>query len=188
MIVVSVIIPGTDRSSPRCWITSVWPMLAIASTAANGSMESSALWLSLPGASSGPMAKSRAVASQIAEKRGIRNGDPERLHGRGGTPEASSATSRGAVSAPLSGDPAAIDDKRRSVNVVGEAGQHEDDVGGKLLGAGDPSLRRVLDDPVLVPFVRVEMRLEHRRPHVTGDHRVHADPERRELDAERAAQ
>ena len=26
MIVVSVIIPGTERSSPRCWMTSVWPI------------------------------------------------------------------------------------------------------------------------------------------------------------------
>src|SRR3954470_891758 len=72
MIVVNVIIPGTERSSPRCWITSVWPMPAIARMAANGSMESRALWLTLPGASRGLTANSTAVATQMAEKRGMR--------------------------------------------------------------------------------------------------------------------
>ena len=71
-IVDSVIIPGTDRSRPRCWMTSVCPMPAIARMAANGSIESNALRLTLPLASSGLTANSTAVATQIAEKRGTR--------------------------------------------------------------------------------------------------------------------
>jgi hypothetical protein len=67
MIVASVIIPATERSSPRCWMTSVWPIAAIARIAANGSVESRALRLSLPGASSGLTRNSNAVATQIAE-------------------------------------------------------------------------------------------------------------------------
>ena len=70
MIVVSVIIPGTDRSRPRCWITSVWPIDAIARMAANGSIERSALLLTLPVASSGLTAKRSAVASQIERNGG----------------------------------------------------------------------------------------------------------------------
>ncbi len=68
----SVIIPGTERSRPRCWMTSVWPMPAIARMAANGSIESKALRLTLPLASSGLTANSTAVATQIAENRGTR--------------------------------------------------------------------------------------------------------------------
>ena len=70
MIVVSVIIPGTDRSRPRCWITSVWPIAAIARIAANGSIERSAVLLTLPVASSGLTAKRSAVASQIERNGG----------------------------------------------------------------------------------------------------------------------
>ena len=67
MIVVRVIIPATERSRPRCWTTSVWPIAAVARIAANGSVERSALPLTLPEASSGLTAKSSAVATQIAE-------------------------------------------------------------------------------------------------------------------------
>ena len=67
MIVVRVIIPATERSRPRCWTTSVWPIAAVARIAANGSVERSALPPTLPEASSGLTAKSSAVATQIAE-------------------------------------------------------------------------------------------------------------------------
>ena len=67
MTVESRIMPGTVRSRPRCWITSVCPIAAIASIAANGSIESSALLVRLLEASSGLIANSSAVATQIAE-------------------------------------------------------------------------------------------------------------------------
>ena len=67
MTVVSRIMPGTVRSRPRCWITSVWPIAAIASIDANGSIESSALPVRLLDANSGLTANSSAVANQIAE-------------------------------------------------------------------------------------------------------------------------
>ena len=55
MIVASVIIPGTDRSSPRCCTTNVWPIPAMARMAANGSVDSSALLLTLPEATPIPL-------------------------------------------------------------------------------------------------------------------------------------
>jgi hypothetical protein len=45
----------------------------MARIAANGSVDRSALWLTLPEASTGLIANSSAVAIQIAEKRGARN-------------------------------------------------------------------------------------------------------------------
>ena len=50
---------------PPCWTTSVWPMATIASTAANGSMPSSAPWLTLVGASSALATKSSTTATVI---------------------------------------------------------------------------------------------------------------------------
>ena len=62
--VLSRIMPGTERSSPRCWITSVCPIAAIASIAAKGSIDSSALLCRLLDASSGLNANISAVATQ----------------------------------------------------------------------------------------------------------------------------
>ena len=65
--VVRRIIPGTVRSRPRCWITSVCPIAATASIDANGSIERRALLVRLLEASSGLIANSSAVATQTAE-------------------------------------------------------------------------------------------------------------------------
>ena len=61
--------PGTDRSSPRCCTTSVSPAETIASTAAYGSMLSSAALPMLPGATSGLMTNKVTVAIQIVVDR-----------------------------------------------------------------------------------------------------------------------
>ncbi len=63
------IIPGTDRSRPRCWITRVWPAAAMARTDANGSMLSSGAVPRLPGAMSGLRTNRMIVAIQIALER-----------------------------------------------------------------------------------------------------------------------
>src|SRR3954452_33662 len=66
MTTVSEIIPGTDRSIPPCWTTSVCPTATMASTAANGSMPSRELWRTLCGSTSQLTRKSSAVATTIA--------------------------------------------------------------------------------------------------------------------------
>ena len=63
--IVSEIIPGTERSIPPCWTTRVWPIAAIASTAANGSMPSSAECRTLSGSKMRLRMNRAAVASQI---------------------------------------------------------------------------------------------------------------------------
>src|SRR5690606_25104648 len=65
----SAIPPGTDRSMPPWATTRVCPSAAIAITAANGSMDSTAEADRLPGEMSGLAAKSSSVISQMEVKR-----------------------------------------------------------------------------------------------------------------------
>ena len=58
----SVTAPGIDRSSPPCWITSVCPIATTAMSAANGSIDTIAVGLTLPIAMSGLTAKSATTA------------------------------------------------------------------------------------------------------------------------------
>ena len=94
-----------------------------------------------------------ARGEQRADGEQQRRRDPDRREARHAksrpvrrvrhVPSTAASTARGVRSTGLSRDPAAIDDKRRSVNVLGESGEHEDDVGRELLGPGDASLRRL---------------------------------------------
>jgi len=54
--------PGTERSMPRCWMMSVCPIAAIASTAANGSMPCSTLPRRLSGSTTLLTMNSASVA------------------------------------------------------------------------------------------------------------------------------
>ncbi len=73
--------PGTDRSNPPCWTTSVCPRATTASTAANGSMPSKDPRLTLVGATTALSAKSRTTATRMVSSprdswgRGSRDGD-----------------------------------------------------------------------------------------------------------------
>src|SRR3954464_2005184 len=62
---VNEITPGTERSIPPCWMTSVWPTATIARIAANGSIPSSELWLRLCGSTNQETTNSRIVAATI---------------------------------------------------------------------------------------------------------------------------
>jgi hypothetical protein len=64
--------PGTVRSRPPCWTTKVWPIDAIARTAANEDSVNSELADTLPGASHGATRNSNIVASQMARNFGCR--------------------------------------------------------------------------------------------------------------------
>ena len=66
---VSEMKPGTERSMPRCWTTSVWPTAARMSTAANGQSEASALPPRLLGWKTALSAKTRPVATQMPADR-----------------------------------------------------------------------------------------------------------------------
>ena len=66
---VSEMNPGTDRSIPRCWTTSVWPTAASISTAANGQSAARALAPRLPGWKIALSANSSPVATQIPADR-----------------------------------------------------------------------------------------------------------------------
>ena len=66
---VSEMKPGTDRSMPRCWTTSVWPTAARMSTAANGHSAASALPPRLFGWKIALTAKSSPVATQMPADR-----------------------------------------------------------------------------------------------------------------------
>ena len=59
------IVPAIDMSSPRCWITMVWPTATMARMAAKGSIEAIAAGRTVPGATTALTAKSAAVPSQI---------------------------------------------------------------------------------------------------------------------------
>src|SRR3954453_727470 len=61
MTTVREIIPGTERSMPPCWITSVCPTATIARIAANGSIPSSELCRTLSGSSTRLTRNSSAV-------------------------------------------------------------------------------------------------------------------------------
>src|SRR3954464_4917824 len=62
---VKEITPGTERSIPPCWMTSVWPTATIARIAANGSMPSSELWLRLCGSTNHETTNRMTVAATI---------------------------------------------------------------------------------------------------------------------------
>jgi hypothetical protein len=62
--------PGTVRSRPPCWITSVWPIAAIARMDANESTLSSELAETLPVARKGLTMNRMAVAGQITRNCG----------------------------------------------------------------------------------------------------------------------
>jgi len=63
MTTVSEIIPGTERSIPPCWITSVCPTATIARIAANGNMPSNELCRTLCGSTIQLTKNSSSVAA-----------------------------------------------------------------------------------------------------------------------------
>ena len=140
-------------------------MAAIARIAANGSVASSAVLLTLPGASSGLTAKSSAVATQIAAKRGA-DRRPASAEARVRAVPAGATDGREAQAAYRATQPPSA----TSVApwTYSRGGEHEDDRGRELLRPRDPCLRGLVEDPVLVALVRVEVRLQHRRAHVAG--------------------
>src|SRR5919204_3007129 len=104
MTAASEIAPGTEKSRPPCWITSVCPIEAMIRNAANGSMESSADSPRLPEAMSGLTQKSTASATQMASEPRRARRAPERranvamgrgTHGRICDPRRASATTAG---------------------------------------------------------------------------------------------
>src|SRR5689334_17327471 len=62
----SPITPTTEKSMPRCWITNIWPIDAIAKMLANGSIDSSEAPDRPPGIAA-LTTKRRAVANQMTE-------------------------------------------------------------------------------------------------------------------------
>ncbi len=64
----TVIVPGRDRSIPRCMTTSVWPIAAMARIPAKGNMASRDSLATDRGASSHDARKSRTVAYQTNEE------------------------------------------------------------------------------------------------------------------------
>src|SRR5215475_7883410 len=60
--------PGTDRSKPPCWITSVWPSATMARTDANGNMPCSAPLLMLVDANSTPARARNSNATTIVQR------------------------------------------------------------------------------------------------------------------------
>ena len=69
--------PAIERSMPPCMTTRVWPSATIASTAANGSIPSSAPLLRLDDANSGSLTNSPAAAtSTVVRPRKSRRLDP----------------------------------------------------------------------------------------------------------------
>ena len=65
VMTVMEITPATDRSIPPCWITSIWPRPATASTEAIGSMPRSAVPETLDGAARALTTNSSTVAQPM---------------------------------------------------------------------------------------------------------------------------
>ena len=69
MTAANDMMPATDRSSPRCWITRCWPIDATARIAKNGSIDCSALTETVLGAAIPPPASSTTAAIETISSR-----------------------------------------------------------------------------------------------------------------------